>query len=141
MIDAPEATELPFDAVEVAMVVRVGCREVSVAPAIGDRDLGHALNRKRQPRDPRLAGHQVLQVIAGRRRVLDVRSKTQIVSEAGEQMRLLAAHQIHVFHRADRVAGRRRGPNQTGGSIAQQIHDRGGSELMGERKSWQREGG
>ena len=69
LLDAAEAAELAFDAVEVAVVIAVGAGERGLPPLVSDGDFLDAVHRERQFRDPRLSGQLVLQIELGRRRV------------------------------------------------------------------------
>src|SRR5690349_20937754 len=71
LLDATEAAKLALGPVVEAVVIRVARRERRAAPAIRDCDLGHAVHRERQARDPGSPRAAVLEIELRRRRVGD----------------------------------------------------------------------
>ena len=62
LFDPAEAAELTLHTIEVAVVVTVTGREGGVAPFIGDGYAFDAVNRERQPGDPRATGEFIGQI-------------------------------------------------------------------------------
>src|SRR5262245_10924473 len=79
------------------------------------------VDRKRDLRYPGFTRRLVGEVELCRRSILDYCFCSQIVLGGHEQVRLLPTHKVDVAHRPDRIAWKRRRPEQTGRSSAEKI--------------------
>src|SRR6185369_11210566 len=98
LLNATEAAELTFAAVEVPVMVTVGGREFRIPPVVR---YGYSLDTmygERKLRDPGFASKLVSEIKLRGRRVFDLCLSAQIVTRLDKQMRLLPSHQVDVSH-------------------------------------------
>lgn len=97
LLHQPEATELPLQAIEVAVVVSVASDEAVAADVVIGLHPLHDVDGKGEARDPGPARQPVRLVEPGGGSVEDAGLGPQIVVDAGEQVRLLATGDVHVL--------------------------------------------
>jgi hypothetical protein len=121
LLDHAEAAELPLVTVEAAVMVGIaGDRPVAADPVQGLHSLDD-VDHVGEPGHPRHAGQLVGQVEAGRGGVADPCLRAQVVARGDQQVRLAAAHQVHIEHLPARLGGQRGRPHQAGGAGAEQV--------------------
>src|SRR5262245_33060218 len=103
------------------MMVAVARHEtVPAHPVVGLHALDH-MHGKWKASHPRLACVAVGEIELARRRVEHPRLGAEIVPASGEEMWLLAPHEVDVAHGMARFARQRRHPHQAGSAVAQEV--------------------
>ena len=133
LLDAAEAAELALHSIEISVVERLQTDEVVSRDEIVNMAALDYMHGKRKARNPRPAGGAVGEIELGGRRVLEQRFAAEIVPNAREQMRLAAAHQVHIPQGTPGIGGQRRGPQDARGAASEKMRDGDGVDIAREK--------
>src|SRR5579883_836841 len=100
-----KAPELAFNAVEVAVMIGILGDEALAADMIACLNAFNYMNGKRQPRHPRLPRPFIGEIELRGGCVMNKGFRTKVIDYSGQQVWLLSAHEVNIFHRLLAIGG------------------------------------